>query len=97
MSAYTELRAKQKARIKSAGAMQLHRIVDLEADEFCAQEGCHVAAHPMDENQGDGPLPKVTKPSKAERTEVAKFWRVAACFGIALGSVLLLVHWGVSK
>ena len=67
-----------------------------EHDDYCAQEGCYIA-HPMDENQGDGPLPKVTKPSKAERTEVAKFWRVAACFGIAVGSVLLLVHWGVSK
>ena len=98
MSAYQAKRAEQKARasLKTAGAMKLHRIVDLEIDDYCAQEGCYMT-HPMGENQGDGPLPKVIKPSKAERTEVANIWRVAFWFGFTVGAFLLLVHWGVSK
>lgn len=98
MSAYTDLRAKQKARIKSAGAMQLHRIVDLEADDYCAQEGCYIA-HPMDENQGDGPLLKVTKPSKAERQQAIstaeKVAGVLLAVSIGLVGAFSLVAWSV--
>lgn len=103
MSAYAELRAKQKARshiVGADGAMRkiapLHRATVVDLPEDCAEEGCQQFLNDWRNNQGD-PILKAPMPSKAERTEVAKFWRVAACFGIAVGSVLLLVHWRVSK
>ena len=98
MSAYQAKRAEQKARdsLKSAGAMKLHRIVDLEADDYCAQEGCYIA-HPADENQGRGPAP--AKPSKAERQQAIstaeKVAGVLLAVSIGLVGAFALVAWSV--
>jgi hypothetical protein len=65
---YKEVRAKHKARdaMKAAGAMQLHRIVDLEADEFCAQEGkFRAASAAADAPDLYAPAPRIPRERKA--------------------------------
>ena len=70
---------------------KLHRATVVDLPEDCAPESLG-----WRENQGRF-IEKEVRPPKAERTEVTKFWLAAFVFGIALASVLLLVHWGVSK
>ena len=70
---------------------KLHRATVVDLPEDCAPESLG-----WRENQGKF-IPDEPKPPKAERTEVAKFWRMAAVFGLAVMACLLLVHWGVSK
>lgn len=50
----------------------------------------------VDQGVGQGRTQvKSIKPPKAERQRVARFWRVAGVFGIAVFAAMLLVHWGL--
>lgn len=94
MSPYQSKRAEQKARdaLKTAGAMKLHRIVDLEADDFCAPEGCYVAPHPMDENQGHGPIKKAPRVPRKRQP----IWVVLVAVG-AIFAALAAIHFGAPR
>ena len=70
---------------------KLHRATVVDLPEDCAPESLG-----WRENQGKF-IEKEVKPPKAERTEVAEFWLMAAVFCLEVVAGLLLVHWGASK
>lgn len=66
-------------------------IVDVECDD-CAMEGCYLAPHPMDANQGRGPIVKVPRRHKPVGIFVVVTVAIASVF-----AVLMAVHFGIPR
>lgn len=83
MNPYQAKRAEHKARdaIKTAGAMKLHRIVDLEVDEYSATEGCFIA-----------PAEPLVKAPRIPRDTKASAWIGPVLGALALSAVSILAY-----